>query len=94
MIKTIFWNARGACNARFNAVVFDLVKSNNVDILAICEPKVQFSKASDTLLKLGFIVSMSSRLLKLVVSLVAYGFSGIILSSLLIWLMLLFRLSP
>lgn len=54
MIKTIFWNARGAGNARFNAVVFDLVKLNNVDILAICEPKVQFSKASDTLLKLGF----------------------------------------
>lgn len=54
MIKAIFWNARGAGNDRFKAAVADMVKLNKIDILAICEPKVQFCKASDTLMQLGF----------------------------------------
>ncbi|KAK9929514.1 hypothetical protein M0R45_026610 [Rubus argutus] len=58
------WRTWGAGNDRFKAVVADMVKLNKIDILAICEPKVQFCKASDTLMKLGF---TDYKLLKLMV---------------------------
>ncbi|XP_061993650.1 uncharacterized protein LOC133711562 [Rosa rugosa] len=32
----------------------DLVKINSIDVLALCEPRVQFHKARDSLRKLGF----------------------------------------
>ncbi|KAK9939901.1 hypothetical protein M0R45_016581 [Rubus argutus] len=54
MFKTIFWNARGAGGEKFRYSIVDLIKLHPVDILAICEPKVQFVKASKTLLSLGF----------------------------------------
>lgn len=49
MFEFVFWNARGAGSEQFNSAIVDLVKINSVDILAICEPKVQFHKASNTL---------------------------------------------
>lgn len=55
MVKILFWNARGAGGEKFRSAIIDLVKIHNVDILAVCEPRGQFYKASDTLLKLGFI---------------------------------------
>jgi exonuclease III len=54
MIKILFWNARGAGSGKFQSAIVDLIKINHVDILAICEPKVQFQKASKTMLSLGF----------------------------------------
>lgn len=55
MVKILFWNACGASGEKFRSAIVDLVKIHNVDILAVCEPRGEFCKASDTLLKLGFI---------------------------------------
>ncbi|XP_062010302.1 uncharacterized protein LOC133726711 [Rosa rugosa] len=54
MFKVLFWNARGAGSENFRSAIADLVNLHSVDILAICEPRVQFIKARDTLKKLGF----------------------------------------
>ncbi|XP_024178006.1 uncharacterized protein LOC112183925 [Rosa chinensis] len=51
----------------FRSVIADLVKLHSIDILAICEPKVQFSRASIALKNLGF---TDSRIVE------AEGFSG------------------
>ncbi|XP_024171911.1 uncharacterized protein LOC112177904 [Rosa chinensis] len=45
---------RGAGSEKFRSDIIDLVKLHTIDILALCEPRVQFSKAKDTLLSLGF----------------------------------------
>ncbi|XP_024195607.1 uncharacterized protein LOC112198715 [Rosa chinensis] len=67
MFKVLFRNARGTGSDNFRSVIADLVKLHSVDILAICEPKVQFSRASITLKNLGF---TDSRIVE------AEGFSG------------------
>ncbi|XP_061998932.1 uncharacterized protein LOC133716229 [Rosa rugosa] len=54
MHKILFWNSRGAGSEKFRSDIIDLVKLHSIDILALCEPRVQFSKAKDTLLSLGF----------------------------------------
>ncbi|XP_040372858.1 uncharacterized protein LOC112194030 [Rosa chinensis] len=54
MIKVLFWNSRGAGSEKFRSDIADLVKLHSIDILAVCEPRVQFSKAKDSLLSLGF----------------------------------------
>lgn len=54
MLKILFWNPRGAGSDDFRSAVYDLVKINHVDVLAICEPRVQFSQAKKSLLDLGF----------------------------------------
>lgn len=54
MDHILFWNARGAGSEKFRTAVIDLVRMNKIDFLIICEPRVQFSKAKKTLLKLGF----------------------------------------
>ena len=54
MDHILFWNARGAGSDKFRSAVHDLVKMNSVDILIICEPKVQFKSAKNCLLSLGF----------------------------------------
>ncbi|XP_062006021.1 uncharacterized protein LOC133723219 [Rosa rugosa] len=67
MFKTLFWNARGAGSENFRSAIADLVKIHSVDVLAICEPRVQFSKACASLRLLGF---SDSRVVE------ADGFSG------------------
>ncbi|XP_061999148.1 uncharacterized protein LOC133716452 [Rosa rugosa] len=67
MFKTLFWNARGAGSGNFRSAIADLVKLHSIDVLAICEPRVQFSKACTTLNNLGF---NDSRIVE------AQGFSG------------------
>ncbi|XP_062014087.1 uncharacterized protein LOC133730526 [Rosa rugosa] len=54
MFKVLFWNAKGAGSENFRSAIADLVNLHSIDILAICEPRVQFSRAKDTLRKLGF----------------------------------------
>ncbi|XP_062021276.1 uncharacterized protein LOC133737799 [Rosa rugosa] len=54
MIKLIFWNSRGAGSEKFRSDIVDLVNLHSIDILVICEPRIQFRKASDTLLSLRF----------------------------------------
>lgn len=54
MDNILFWNARGAGGDDFKSAIKDYVKMNSVDFLIICEPKVQFSKAKDHLLKIRF----------------------------------------
>ncbi|XP_024190262.1 uncharacterized protein LOC112194247 [Rosa chinensis] len=54
MSKAIFWNARGAGSDKFRSDVSDLIQIHKVDIIAICEPRVQFSKAEKCFEKLGF----------------------------------------
>nr|XP_011470317.1 PREDICTED: uncharacterized protein LOC105353179 [Fragaria vesca subsp. vesca] len=54
MDHILFWNARGAGSEKFRSAVHDLVKMNNVDILFICEPRIQFMGAKKCLLSLGF----------------------------------------
>ncbi|XP_061998979.1 uncharacterized protein LOC133716290 [Rosa rugosa] len=54
MLKVLFWNARGAGSENFRSAIADLVNLHSVDILAICEPRVQFSRAKDALRKIGF----------------------------------------
>lgn len=54
MLKVLFWNARGVGNENFRYAISDLVKMHAVDILAICEPKVQFNKAWNALKAIGF----------------------------------------
>ncbi|PRQ56922.1 putative endonuclease/exonuclease/phosphatase [Rosa chinensis] len=67
MFKALFWNARGAGSDNFRSAIADLVKLHSIDVLAICEPRVQFSKACTTLNNLGF---NNSRIVE------ALGFSG------------------
>ncbi|XP_061999129.1 uncharacterized protein LOC133716433 [Rosa rugosa] len=54
MDNIIFWNARGAGSDKFSSAIQDLVKMHKVDVLIICEPRVQFAKAKKLLLNLGF----------------------------------------
>ncbi|KAL6206939.1 hypothetical protein ACLB2K_024184 [Fragaria x ananassa] len=54
MLKVLFWNARGVGNENFRYAISDLVKMHAVDMLAICEPKVQFNKALNALKAIGF----------------------------------------
>lgn len=55
MDNILFWNARGAGSNAFKAAIKDLVKTNFIDFLFICEPKVQFSKDVEKhFQKLGF----------------------------------------
>ena len=54
MVKVLFWNSRGAGSDKFKYDVTDLVRLYSIDLLAICEPKVQSAKVKDTLLSLGF----------------------------------------
>lgn len=54
MDNILFWNARGAGNDKFKYTVKDLVKMHSLDILIICEPKVQFKNSKKYLLHLGF----------------------------------------
>ncbi|XP_062009065.1 uncharacterized protein LOC133725714 [Rosa rugosa] len=67
MFKILFWNARGAGSENFRSAISDLVRLHSIDILAICEPRVQFARASTTLNNLGF---SDSRVME------AEGFSG------------------
>ncbi|XP_061993910.1 uncharacterized protein LOC133711840 [Rosa rugosa] len=54
MDNILFWNARGAGGGDFRYAIVDLVKMNNTDLLVICESRVQFSRAKDHLLNIGF----------------------------------------
>ncbi|XP_024190144.1 uncharacterized protein LOC112194121 [Rosa chinensis] len=54
MDKILFWNTRGAGGDDFSSVIVDLVKMHDVDLLIICEPRIQFSKAKRHLLSIGF----------------------------------------
>ncbi|XP_062013981.1 uncharacterized protein LOC133730398 [Rosa rugosa] len=54
MSKVLFSNSRGAGSEKFRSDITDLVKLHSIDILAVCEPRVQFSRAKDSLLSLGF----------------------------------------
>ena len=54
MDNIIFWNARGAGGDKFRSAVQDLVKMHKIDILIICEPRVQFASNKNYLLSLGF----------------------------------------
>ncbi|XP_062028431.1 uncharacterized protein LOC133744315 [Rosa rugosa] len=67
MFKALFWNSRGAGSENFKTAIADLVKLHSVDILAICEPRVQFKRVSNALSSLGF---PDSRIVE------ARGFSG------------------
>ncbi|XP_062013929.1 uncharacterized protein LOC133730329 [Rosa rugosa] len=67
MFKALFWNSRGDGSENFKTAIADLVKFHSVDILAICEPRVQFKRVSSALNSLGF---PDSRIVE------ARGFSG------------------
>ena len=54
MDNILFWNARGAAGENFRSSIYDLVKMHNVDMLIICEPKIQFTNAKKFLLDIGF----------------------------------------
>ncbi|XP_024178585.1 uncharacterized protein LOC112184553 [Rosa chinensis] len=54
MDKILFWNTRGVGGGDFRSVIVDLVKMHDVDLLIICEPRIQFSKAKRHLLSIGF----------------------------------------
>ncbi|XP_050386206.1 uncharacterized protein LOC126802601 [Argentina anserina] len=53
MFKALFWNARGAGSENFKTAVRDLIKLHCVDILAICEPRVQFSRVNKAFKDMG-----------------------------------------
>lgn len=44
MVKILFRNARGASGEKFRSAIVDLVKIHNVDILAVCEPRVDSAR--------------------------------------------------
>ena len=54
MDRILFWNSRSVGSDKFRSSIQDLVKMNNVDILFICEPRIQFEGAKKFLLSLGF----------------------------------------
>ncbi|KAL6199614.1 hypothetical protein ACLB2K_029398 [Fragaria x ananassa] len=54
MDRILFWNSRSASSDKFRSSIQELVKMNNVDILFICEPRIQFEGAKKFLLSLGF----------------------------------------
>ncbi|XP_050379671.1 uncharacterized protein LOC126797023 [Argentina anserina] len=54
MDHIFFWNAQGAGGEKFRSSIQDLVKMNKVDLLIVCEPRIQFSSAKKCLLSLGF----------------------------------------
>lgn len=54
MIKVLFWNSRGARSEKFKLDITDLVRLHSIDLLAICEPRVQSTQVRDTILSLGF----------------------------------------
>lgn len=54
MDNLLFWNARGVGSSDFKAAVLDLIKTNSVDFLFICEPRVKFAKVKKHFQKLGF----------------------------------------
>ena len=54
MFKVISWNVRGAGGKKFKSAIYDLNQLHKMDILIVCEPKVQFSKTKNFLRKIGF----------------------------------------
>ncbi|XP_062006018.1 uncharacterized protein LOC133723218 [Rosa rugosa] len=54
MDHILFWNSRGAGSEKFRSSIQDLVKMHKVDLLFVCEPRIQFEKAKKLLLSLGF----------------------------------------
>ena len=54
MDNILFWNARGAAGDSFKSTIQDLVKMHKVDMLIICEPRIQFERNKKFLLSLGY----------------------------------------
>lgn len=50
----MFWNCRGAGNSNFSALVHDMKKINDFDILAVVEPRVSGAIADRIIDKLKF----------------------------------------
>lgn len=54
MFKIISWNVCGAGGKKFKSAIYDLTQLHRMDILIVCEPKVQFSKTKNFLRRIGF----------------------------------------
>ncbi|BFG33690.1 hypothetical protein CerSpe_199640 [Prunus speciosa] len=53
-MNILCWNVRGAACANFKATMLELIKSQHMDILFLCEPRISGKKALSVVKSLGF----------------------------------------